>query len=434
VAARHQVGDNPAMRSVLLVVLVGAACGEVEPRVPDAGAGMPDAGGPATITFTSQVSTGEVMSTDLVAYQDGDGPWQVVSGTAGVYSFPVTSGRYGLLAGCERASDGSTFVTLGYFAVSDGLERFELDFCRTGTPQTVTISGGVSGTMQGENLWVSDGISASAGLVTSWSMPAIAGPGTLIGMRITAERPTAMLLQRVTFSASATFNLDFANQFFPAESQLTLDPTGTANLLMQTHYIDESGGLHRIDLARTAVTSYRVVPGDRVGTGILLLSQRSSNTGASRRVERAFKSPVAQTLTLPSAYVLARPPAIVATSPYPIVEVALPRRAGASHYALSYFTSAGQRFHSWTLTYSAAWADATPGTELMSRLPDLSALAGWKPTFGLATPGGSWSVSVTTGPTRLLPGVTRHVHAGRASGAYQDGDELTSAGANGSFP
>lgn len=419
------------MRSVLLVLLLGSACGEVAPRTPDGG--DDGDGGPVTITFTSQLATGQVANTGLVAYQDGDGAWQVVSGTAGVYQLSVGSGRYGLLAACERASDGATFVTLGYFAVSDGLERFELDFCTAGTAQTVTISGTVSGTASGEDLWVSDGISASAGLFTTWMMQAVAGPGVLIGMRRTSERPTAMLLQRATFAASATFNLNFANQFFPAESDLTLDPTGGGTPFMQTHYVDEAGGEHRIDFARTAVTKYRVVPADRVGTGMSLLQQIASGNGASRTVTRAFRSPMAQTLTLPAAYLLPRAPEVVTRTPYPIVQATLPRRAGALYYALSYFT-VNQKFHSWELRYSAAWVNATPGTDLVSRIPDFSSLAGWKASFAIDTPGGSWNASVVTGAARFLPGVARYGLPGQSRFVYQDGDESTSSLSSGALP
>ena len=387
------------------------------------------------ITFTSQLFNGQVASTDLVAYQDGDGPWQVVAGNAGVYQLPVTSGRYGLLAACLRASDGASFVTLGYFAVSDGTARFGLNFCTFPQIPTVTISGTVSAVPMGEQVSISDGFSSSLGPAANWTMPALAGAGTLIGMRATNQRPTGMLLQRVNFAQGATFNLDFTGMFFPAESDLTLDPTG-GTPFMSTSYYDETGGQHQIDLATAAVTKYRVVPADRVGNGISLLYAQGSSTGTSRSIQRAFKSPVAQTMTLPPAFLLASPPRVAATTPYGIVEITLPRRAGASHYTVEYLGyDSNNKLHIWDLTYSEAWARGTQGANLVSRLPDFSAVPGWKPSFGFPTTGTlSWTTSVVTGPVRLMPGASRYLVQGRSVAAFQDGDETTSSFSSGQLP
>lgn len=84
--------------------------------------------------------------------------------------------------------------------------------------------------------------------------------------------------------------------------------------------------------------------------------------------------------------------------------------------------------------YSAAWVNATAGNELVSRIPDFSSIAGWNANFALGVPGGSWNVIVGSGPTRLIPGVTRHGIQGRSLAMRQVGDEVTAAGSTGSFP
>jgi len=431
------------MRCVPLALLVAAwgplaGCGTVPPadRTPDGGpGGDPDAAGPSgpvTIAITNQQVSGRATAAALVAIQDGDGPWQAVTGTDGVYRASVSAARYGMVVACERARDGAVFVTLGFYAANEGTERFAIDYCALDNPVSVSISGTVSGVQMGESLWVSDGFSESAGAFTSWDLEAVAGPGTLIGMKMTGDRPTAMLLQRVTYAAGATFKLDFANQFFPAESELTLDPTG-ASSIMNTYYIDDSGGQHRIDSANTAVTKYRVVPADRVGGGILVLSQNANGNGAVREVQRAFKTPTSQVLTLPAAYLLSAPPRIATRTPYPIGEATLPRRAGASYYLVNYFTSENNVYRSWNTTYSAAWLASQPAGDYLARLPDLSAVPGWKASFALSAMGGSCVVGVATGPARFIPGVARYDFRGQSIAPHMDGDETTLSFSNTAF-
>ena len=439
------MGDNRTMRFVstgarcalpaLLLIVAGgvglAGCGKVPAADrPDGGSGggdgAVDASGPVTVTLTNQRVSGQTGNAALVAVQDGDGPWQAVSGTDGVYRASVSAARYGTFVACERARDGAVFVALGFYAVSDGTERYTIDYCALENPVGVMISGTVSGTQMGDSLWISDGFKETAGAITNWSIEAFAGPGTLIGMKMVNNRPTAMLLQRVTFAAGATFNLDFANQFFPAESDLTLDPTGTTTF-MSTYYVDETGGEHRIDFTDKPVTKYRVVPADRVGGGMLLLSQNTGSNGAIREVLRAFKAPTAQVLTLPAAFLLPTPPRIATRTPYVIAEATLPRRAAASYYAVNYFTQDNNVFRSWDTTYSAAWAAAVPGADLVTRLPDLSGVPGWKASYGLSEKGGSWNVGVGTGPPRFMPGAARYDFRGKSLAPHLDGDETTTS-------
>jgi hypothetical protein len=299
----------------------------------------------------------------------------------------------------------------------------------------VTISGTAANVPTTQQMWVSDGTSSLQGPAGPWSMQAIAGPGTLIGMRLNAGRPEGLLLQHVTFAAGSTFNLDFAGQFFPSESDLTLDPTG-GSLFMTTTYVDETGGQHRIDIASSAVTKYRVMPADRIGGGISLLYESASSGSASRSIQRAFKAPVAQTLILPPAFLLPSPPVMSGAAAYPIVTATVPRRTGASYYELNYLTSSiANKFHIWDVIYSAGWVDAAPGADLVSRLPDLTSVPGWSANFAL-TPSGTrqWTASVATGPVRLQPGAARYGVQGRTMTDYQEGDENTASSTSGQFP
>src|ERR1041384_7614548 len=424
--------NNRRMRGALIGLVVLSACGKVT-STPSDGA-IDDNTGPAMIAFTHQLGDAKPVNTDLVAFQDGDGPWQVAAGTAGVYTTTVTSGRFGVMWACKRASDGATFVNLGYYAVSDGKARYGTSFCVAATLPRVPISGTVAGAAMTDQIFISDGVSSSQGPPASWSLQAAPGAGTLIGMRLTSSRPVGMLLQHVQYAASATFSLDFGQQFFPAESDLTLDPTGGTPFMI-TSYLDETGGNHRIDVSTTAVNKYRVVPADRVGNGVSVLQTSGSAQNASRSIQRAFKNPVAQTMTLPPAFLLSAPPQVTATMPYPIIEVALPKRAGASYYQVDYSAFQTGKFEIWDAVYSAAWADATPGGDLGSKLPDLSARPGWIADYGLGAAGTrSWSTTVATGPGRLMPGSSAYAAGGVSSARIADGEESTTSTSSGAFP
>src|SRR5262249_18652429 len=119
---------------------------------------------------------------------------------------------------------------------------------------------------------------------------------------------------------------------------------------------------------------------------------------------------------------------------YSIIAVALPKQSGASYYELSYVAFQNSKFQLWDVVYSAAWA-TTPGSDISSKLPDLSALPGWIADFGLATTGTrSWSATVATGPARLIPGSTAYTVGSVSSARLADGEESTTSTSSGTFP
>src|SRR6266704_3586447 len=94
------------MRRSLAVVIALAACGNSNSKSPDAAApDAPDAAPPTTFTLTTTVNT-IPTNIALVAGRDGDGPWQALTGSSGVYTLEVASGSYGIAWVCA----GSTAV------------------------------------------------------------------------------------------------------------------------------------------------------------------------------------------------------------------------------------------------------------------------------------------------------------------------------------
>ena len=405
---------------------------------PDAAA-APD-GGTSQITFTNQRVDGTSATDGLVAYQDGDGPWQAVTGNGGVYTFTVSAARYGLFAACLR-NDGSAFVSIGYFAVSDGGARFGLDACTGGAADEegpATVSGTIRNAPEGDAVFISDGLTRTTVSVPGpYSIAALPGAGTLVVLEVAR---TGMVLVPTTFVDGQTLDIDLAAKFSLAEADLTLDLSG-ADYHMQTRYIDATGGQHRVDDNQTAsgfvATRYRAVPAEHLSGGINTLFELTVDVDTARQVTRAFTTPVAQALDLPASFRLAAPPQIVTVDPYPIAQATLPTRAGASHYTVTYERTSAQSLttSSWTLTYSAAWADALADSALVSRFPDLSGLPGWQEAFGLGDTGTIfWTASVATGPARLVPGAAPFGLHARSTAMLQDGDETTISTTHGSLP
>ncbi len=425
------------MRLLFAAPLLACACGSVSSPSgdPDAGPDGPPDDGPKMVTFTTQLNNGTPSNIELAAYKDGDSAWQAITGTAGVYTFMVTSKRYAIATACERTTGliGSTDVQVRYLAVSDGLTRFGIDSCTAVDSTLVTINGNVVAAPAGQAVRVSSGNSLVTAANNAWSLSVLPGAGTLVGLSISAAlppRPTSVLLRKGTFAEGSAFSLDFANGFFPAESALTVDPTATEPVV-STAYLDEDGGNHAIETTSGAAT-YRVVPADRIGNGISTLTLSQSDTGAFRSITRAFKNPVAQTLTLPAAFVPTSAPVAVGTAPYPIYETVLARRSDAAFYQVRYVSRPSRVvLHSWELTATAAWLEGQPGDSITVRLPDLSGLTGWKPAYAL-TNAATWNASVTNAPKSLIPGATGNGVTGGSVGKLAVGEQSTLSSSSGS--
>ncbi|HET9620661.1 MAG TPA: hypothetical protein VFP84_04800 [Kofleriaceae bacterium] len=436
------------MRSALWLwpcgLLAIAACGKVNSNGggPDGG-GPGDAGGsggPTTITFHNSIGSGQTANGAVVAYQDGDGPWQVVTGTGGTYTFPVASGRYGLMAVCERpiVAGVTPFneVFLDYYATSDASEHVIFADCMAVAPtfKTVNVSGTVTGLLSGDTFTIATGVGLYAAAATSWSLPALSGPGHLLALRLAAGRPIGLAFNPVTYTDGESFAIDFGQAVLPADVGLTIDPSAASPFVTAT-YLDAAGGLWQIDHPPAGANRYRMLPADQIGDGIALVTEQSSDNQSGRMVEHAIKVPTAQTLTLPQTFQPASPPRTAATAPYPRYTVTLPQVTDPLAYRLGYSgaMTGGNGLVSWSVTYSAAWlaASGQTGASFTSELPDLSALAGWKAAYALPASNLSWNVSATTGPHRRLPNI---VVPPAQLPLRQDGDVFTQASASGVLP
>jgi hypothetical protein len=77
--------------------------------------------------------------------------------------------------------------------------------------------------------------------------------------------------------------------------------------------------------------------------------------------------------------------------------------------------------------YAARWVEATPGTDVVSRLPDLSAIPGWQVSFGLTSTGvPDWQAGGDRTSAFDAWGWTVRRRGSHIAG-YRDGDETTMA-------
>lgn len=409
------------MQRLLIPLLLAGACGDVTSSKPDAGSlGDSRFDEPTRVSFTNMTSAGAV-NTEVVAFQDGDGPWQVVTGENGLYSFSVKGPRFSIASACTVSGGGLSDVRLRYSTLTDGTSLVNDGGCAELAAPTVNVGGTVANLPVGAQFRASSGRSTST--TQPWTMPARPGPGTLLAFAEVSQRPTSIVLQPVNYAEASAFAIDFATGFVPAEMAFTPDPT--ANLqTFASWFRDPQGGVHRIDVPSEATGSYRAIPANLVGAGVSWLSASASAAGLERTLERAFKTPVAQTLTLPAAYALAASPQVVANAPYPVIEANLPLRAGATYYSLRYRSSESRTsLHRWELTVTAAWAGSSTGAELRLRLPDLSAAPGWKAEYAL-TAGATWEAAVYAAPPRFIPWNSLEPQ-------LVDGEQLSSASASG---
>ena len=336
-------------------------------------------GTPTKLTLTTFTASGPV-NTQLVAVQDGDGAWTVVSGTAGVYTATVHD-RYGLTIACSTATFSSVFTI--YATVADGTSWY-VDDCSDAGPAAATISGSITGAAAANPTRVLNGfdsVDVPAG-TTTYTLPTTAGPSKLFGEEMVDNRPVTFATADTTVADGATVNLDLATGFAPETHTLTANgPINGASLSYRDVH-----DIAVLDFVASPFTDFRAVPANKLGNGLnrLTVTGPISST-ASQLVIRYFTNPTDQTIVLPPALQLPQQPSAVAT-PYPTGTAQLPVQAGVTTYGFDFSTTnqTTQVSHDWFAELTDAYASETfPSGTISYTMPDLHALAGWQPGFQL---------------------------------------------------
>jgi hypothetical protein len=368
---------------------------------PDASPPPPDASAPAPITITTYPDgapyTGQPGNPPLVAFQDGDGAWTALSGTAGVYQAVAHTPRYAIAVGCDNPEHAT--VSQYYQTTADAtnvklpgcpppaaqvhvtitlanLQPTETAVVTIGrsviglfsAPDTTTLTADVA---QGaEDVFVvvvggADGARAVQRAARLGRVPldhdqplaldagAAAPAPEIHGARVVGAETVEVVTRSSRYSTgTARFNVELS-QLAPPDSYLTVNAAAR-----------QPG-----DLASASVTGARTLPDGNLYT---------------RFAQQTMATPIDVVLELPARFLAAPPKRGDVASPSTSVTL-LPTKdlLAVSAYAVALDTAApsgatGQRV---TMNVTSGWIGSLPFVPMI--VPDLSALPGWTANMAL---------------------------------------------------
>ena len=370
------------MRALLVGVLLAAApgCGGGASHAADGG--DTDTGPPATLTITTFGLAGP-ENTDLVAVQDGDGPWTALTGTAGVYTGTIHGDRYGVMMACSSPTFGAG-PEIYYGTVADGT-AFDLQDCAdlSGSAAVANLAGTITGAGSGDTTRLvdsySDIIDVDPGSA-SYAFQTLPGPVTLFAEDLVGDRPVKVVRRDVVAVDGGSADFDFGSGFEPVTHALSAaGGLGAVELSYR-----DARGIAQLDFADAPVSDFRALPADQLGSGLNRLIVSNTDPTNPISIIRYFTEPADQTFTFPAALQLPAQPTATA-SPYPNVAFAMPIASSTALYDMQFSTTdpTSNAVASWYVEMTSAYVAATfPGaTKLAYTFPDFHALPGWQAAF-----------------------------------------------------
>jgi hypothetical protein len=353
-------------------------------------------------TFPEEPPYGSHPTTSaLVAFQDGDGPWQKLQGANGTYSTPVTGQRYAVAVICQVifGSVSSARVDLSYLSVSD-TTHVKASGCIDTRP-TVHVSAQLQGVPSDQQGEVYFGGSLASQSTTDGSFEASLVRGEPVDVLISA---LAGNVPRKVYRGPAldgladqTLQYDLGVLGAALDSQpLTvtgLDPTDSVEVrsLLSTRPSQAAWFVDDRPYSTTPPDHYSSVPvaagrqpDDITILHLLVLSTPASGDGRSyvRAVTMEMKTPAPTTVALPAPW----------STESPTLENTALRRAmltlpaaspaqGAVDYYVQFVTPGGSEGHTWNLTIGAGWLEGRGAVTVTT--PDLSGLVDGPPALAL---------------------------------------------------
>ncbi len=378
---------------------------------------------------TPNSSRGDPGNVAFFAYQEGNNPWKILTGTNGVYRFNIGGdGRYGVLALCldtvGETGNRNTELLLAYLNTS---EATSMTLCAL--PKfSNTSSAGVKGYVHGlstanpsasVNTWNITGATGDPAPAQYFELGTLQGPYALFASRFPANsgnpkvankallirdlnlNTTTFLVQDVDFASPATFDLEG-----PYTATIT---GGTAPFGAR---VDFAGTVGRVILAngfgvQSSSFSYRTVPVAQRRSGDYHIAE-ASVTG--RKVVRTIENGTNLTLNLP--------PFIGASVGF---TGGLPRSSWSGTNPdlqwARYMQDIGSNRLIWRVAVSKSWL----GTSKNWSLPNFSGLTGWQSRWELtATQGFAWwnlAISTNKPIGEIFPDA-QIIQAGGTGSAY----------------
>ncbi|MBK7071478.1 MAG: hypothetical protein IPH44_04160 [Myxococcales bacterium] len=375
-----------------LLLLVLAACGGPAPAEPDAPAGLPDAavdapeGTVAITVLRSLAFPDEPFAAQVVAYQDGDGPWQLAQGGGGHYVAAIAGPRYGVVVACEETAPLLLyrFTTL----TEDPAPRFG---CAQPPLDAVRVDGQVLGTggesghryLAAVDLGLDRGDVAYAAVVHRGRADLIASveaPGTGPGR--------SLRIADLALAVDRTIAIDFAASTPNLRVPITVTNRAGGNMFTRSmlRVVLDSGEAvrYRLYQSHNGLAWVETIAPSLLRDGDLVQESAYESTpgGVMRYAHAWLAAPASVTLDLPRPFAVLRPDLTVdPTHPrldFPVGENSF------SHVAyLATILSAGPALD---LDWSAGWVDGQPRVAMA--LPDLRGLAGWSAAFEVPGYGG----------------------------------------------
>lgn len=366
---------------VPLTSLVALGCGGNKPAtLPDASPTPPDGGSHQVHVTTTNYYTGAKANIEFLAIQDGDGAWQVVHGTNGEYTAPITGDRYAVMTACHDGPDFSD-TSIYYRHVSDG--AFALFTCDTPpTDQTVTFD--IKNLPADANVRLRFDASGF-NLATAYANGPIArdvAAGPLEGVAIVRANsdlhPIGFVrIPKTTIAGATTITLDLATAAPATSTALTLNRFPSADAIVTTSLRTASDNFSLvIGDPQTGAYHYTTPPasflaGDRYAV--------SASTSDGRTATTRVSTLAPLTLAAPTAAMTAT--ATLVEAPYlrPVVtfSTATKELTNQSYEVLAY-TDATMVY----ATYTPAWIGTA--TTVTFATPDFSTLAGYPADVELA--------------------------------------------------
>jgi len=346
--------------------------------------------GPATVLVRTLLNN-QPTKPLFIAYQDGDGNWQVPQGN-GEYTLTINDpqGRYGV-AIVRREGD----VTIVHARQS---ELPEINFALDETEGTrVTVSGQVSGLGTNELAVVSIGSSSGFAYSIFPNYQVAVEPGTydLVAVKGTGSTVTVLTVNKVlirrniNISGNTTINIDFSSgEAFDPENRLGsvggLLPSESLSVLLQfltqnrtTAWLFARGGDANFQLP--CIPANRQQPDE---LHQLLVTANDEGAQSYRSILMLFKAPTDISVSLPSPLGDVQISANI-TSPYVRFTTSWQPYAGA----MAYNGNFQEGLKEWSFYLTAEWL----GEQTSYTLPDFSGLSGWNNDWGISSTGAKWN-------------------------------------------
>ncbi|MFN4180610.1 MAG: hypothetical protein ACK4I8_09885, partial [Armatimonadota bacterium] len=287
---------------------------------------------------------------DFIAYQDGNGPWQIAQGS-GEYTLTINdpAGRYGVAIVCvrmvgEEVSSVEVEVNVLHATVNE-LSQIN-HVCEEAQPPInfVTVSGTVSGLGSDEIAQIAVGdfsmlVFARYGNTYSIQVP----PGTydLIAAKFPEQQwgavNKALIQHDVVISGDTTINIDFnsPDAFVPETQNAVVNGVLSGEeALVVVHFLSHNGTEIPTGNKFGVPLQFQfagIPTAKQFGNDIHRLSAIAMNATSSRLIERYFKAPTDISATLPSPFSDASV-TVATTNPYARFTASWDAYSGAQAY------------------------------------------------------------------------------------------------------